>query len=262
MQSIPVSNGISGDAGVGGGLRHTVVGEQPRGLCCVWSSPHLVQRAPMRTAARVQSGLCWCGCDAGYCATIVGRRGDGGSAGMVGMALAAVGGAMHKAGTVCTFFCGDHGGGGADGIFELLAGNTAAMAGTACFSFGGDHGGEGADGKYVLAGMVAEARTAFSSFGGEHGGDGGDARRRREHGGGGADGNFLAGSTATETRTACIFFWRGPRRRRQGRHIFLLAGSTAAKAGTASFVFWQRHGGGYTASTTGSTSGQTSAPPL
>ena len=144
----------------------------------------------MRTAARVQSGLCWCGCDAGYCATIVGRRGDGGSAGMVGMALAAVGGAMHKAGTVCTFFCGDHGGGGADGIFELLAGNTAAMAGT--------HGGGGS--------TAAEARTAI----------------------------FLAGSTATETRTACIFFWRGPRRRRQGRHIFLLAGSTAAEAGTAS----------------------------
>ena len=50
------------------------------------------------------------------------------------------------------------------------------MAGTACFSFGGDHGGEGADGKYVLAGMVAEARTAFSSFGGEHGGDGADGK--------------------------------------------------------------------------------------
>ena len=130
------------------------------------------------------------------------------------------------------------------------------------FSFGGDHGGEGADGKYVLAGMVAEARTAVSSFGGEH------AAMVGTHGGGGSTAAeartaiFLAGSTATETRTACIFFWRGPRRRRQGRHIFLLAGSTAAKAGTASFVFWQRHGGGYTASTTGSTSGQTSAPPL
>ena len=87
------------------------------------------------------------------------------------------------------------------------------MAGTACFSFGGDHGGEGADGKYVLAGMVAEARTAFSSFGGEHGGDGGDARRRREHGGGGADGNFFGGEHGDGDADSMHF---------------LLAGTTAA----------------------------------
>ena len=61
---------------------------------------------------------------------------------------------------------------------RLLAGSTAAEARTAIclvgsrrrrrddmhFSFGGDHGGEGADGKYVLAGMVAEARTARSAL--------------------------------------------------------------------------------------------------
>jgi hypothetical protein len=51
---------------------------------------------------------------------------------------------------------------------------------------------------------------------------------------------------------------------------FILAGSTAAEAGTACILFWQsgqicfwqRHGGGETASTTRSTSGQTSTPPF
>ena len=68
---------------------------------------------------------------------------------------------------------------------------------------------------------AAEARTSYSSFGGEHGGRG-------------ADGNFFDGEPAAEARRHAFFFWRGPRRRRQGRHIFLLAGSTAAEAGTAS----------------------------
>jgi hypothetical protein len=76
---------------------------------------------------------------------------------------------------------------------------------------------------------------------------------------------FVAGTTAVKAGTACVFFWRGPRRRRQGRHVFLLAGSTAeaifdiaeitfgtAEAifggtaedvfGTAEAIFW--HGGG------------------
>ena len=75
---------------------------------------------------------------------------------------------------------------------------------------------------------------------------------------------FLAGTTAVKAGTACVFFWRGPRRRRQGRHVFLLAGSTAEAIfgtveisfgtaesifgtaedvfGTAEAIFW--HGGG------------------
>ena len=75
---------------------------------------------------------------------------------------------------------------------------------------------------------------------------------------------FWAGTTAVKAGTACVFFWRGTRRRRQGRHVFLLAGSTAdaifgtaeisfgtAEAifgtaedvfGTAEAIFW--HGGG------------------
>ena len=49
---------------------------------------------------------------------------------------------------------------------------------------------------------------------------------------------FLAGTTAVKAGTACVFFWRGPRRRRQGRHVFLLAGSTAeAIFGTAEITF-------------------------
>ena len=49
---------------------------------------------------------------------------------------------------------------------------------------------------------------------------------------------FLAGTTAVKAGTACVFFWRGPRRRRQGRHVFLLAGSTAeAIFGTAEISF-------------------------
>ena len=48
---------------------------------------------------------------------------------------------------------------------------------------------------------------------------------------------FVAGTTAVKAGTACVFFWRGPRRRRQGRHVFLLAGSTAAEVGTASNLF-------------------------
>ena len=49
---------------------------------------------------------------------------------------------------------------------------------------------------------------------------------------------FVAGTTAVKAGTACVFFWRGPRRRRQGRHVFLLAGSTAeAIFGTAEISF-------------------------
>ena len=49
---------------------------------------------------------------------------------------------------------------------------------------------------------------------------------------------FLAGTTAVKAGTACVFFWRGTRRRRQGRHVFLLAGSTAeAIFGTAEITF-------------------------
>ena len=49
---------------------------------------------------------------------------------------------------------------------------------------------------------------------------------------------FLAGTTAVKAGTACVFFWRGTRRRRHGRHVFLLAGSTAeAIFGTAEISF-------------------------
>jgi hypothetical protein len=75
---------------------------------------------------------------------------------------------------------------------------------------------------------------------------------------------FVAGTTAVKAGTARVFFWRGPRRRRQGRHVFLSAGSTADAIfgtaetsfgtvevsfgtaevifGTAKVIFW--HGGG------------------
>ena len=42
---------------------------------------------------------------------------------------------------------------------------------------------------------------------------------------------FVAGTTAVKAGTACVFFWRGPRRRRQGRHVFLVAGSTKVTSG-------------------------------
>ena len=49
---------------------------------------------------------------------------------------------------------------------------------------------------------------------------------------------FVAGTTAVKAGTACVFFWRGPRRRRQGRHVFPLAGSMAdAIFGTVEISF-------------------------
>jgi hypothetical protein len=33
--------------------------------------------------------------------------------------------------------------------------------------------------------------------------------------------SLSAGTTAAEAGTACIFFWRGPRRRRRGHHEFV-----------------------------------------
>jgi hypothetical protein len=88
------------------------------------------------------------------------------------------------------------------------------------------------DVRSVLAGIKAE--------GGERGDgdDGGDTKHR------GGMYFLLARTTAAKLGAACVLFWRGPRRRRQGWHVFLLARTTAAKVGTACFSFGGDHGGG------------------
>jgi hypothetical protein len=83
--------GVSHRAGGGETHAHNV-GEQPRGMRCVWSSPHLAPTAPQNTDVRAHSCLCCRMCAAGHCATFCERWSDGATDGMAGMATAAVGG--------------------------------------------------------------------------------------------------------------------------------------------------------------------------
>jgi hypothetical protein len=56
---------------------------------------------------------------------------------------------------------------------------------------------------------------------------------------------FMAGTTAVKAGTAGVCFWREPRRRRQGRHIFLFGGEHGGRGGDGNyFVLGGHHGGG------------------
>ena len=114
----------------------------------------------------------------------------------------------------------------------FLAGTTAAKAGKACFFFWrGPRRRRWEWHVFLLAGTTAaEAVTASNVFDGDHGGGGGDGMYF-----------LLAGSTAVEVGTVYIFFRRGARWRRRGRHVYYFdkAGGFVFGSGTAE-VKWHR----------------------